>query len=197
MTTLTLGNLITWITPFNNALILTSTVLTIVVLSIYSNANFLLQSGEDNSKTLLLLSIAPTIASLLTNSIATSFVGYRLWYVNNLGYLQTLKPDRAHMKFLKKNLEGRSQRLFQLKHILSILVDTGFVYAVLQLCVIILNVVSNDDIGDALENAFRIFTNIYYSISFVYPALTIALIRGQFSIAGIHESVVHISTIGA
>ncbi|KAG6818756.1 hypothetical protein H0H93_002088 [Arthromyces matolae] len=76
-----------------------------------------------------------------------------------------IETGRIHLKGLNQlNWHIRSQRLFRAKRILFLLVEMGFVYALLQ---------------------------------FVYPALTVALIRGPFSIAGAHDSMVQISTLSA
>ncbi|KAG6835419.1 hypothetical protein H0H93_001624 [Arthromyces matolae] len=82
-----------------------------------------------------------TIPSLVSNVVATSYIGYTLW---------------MHAKTINKSMGSRGRRPFGVKRILFLLVETGVVYAVLQLCTIVLN-------G-----------------SFVYPALTLALIHGPF-----------------
>ncbi|KAG6847784.1 hypothetical protein H0H93_006011, partial [Arthromyces matolae] len=51
-----------------------------------------------------------------------------------------------------------------------------------------------DNLSALANTASQVLGNIYYSVSFVYPALAIALIRGPFSIAGVHESAIQISS---
>ncbi|KAG6886380.1 hypothetical protein C0992_004302 [Termitomyces sp. T32_za158] len=41
----------------------------------------------------------------------------------------------------------------------------------------------------AADFTVNVVEDIYFSISAVYPALTIALIHGPFSIAGVHNTV--------
>ncbi|KAG6836343.1 hypothetical protein H0H93_008953 [Arthromyces matolae] len=138
-------------------------VVTIIVISISSTPRFFYISKEQGSTTYALLFSAGTVASCLTNFVATSFVGHRLW---------------VHTRILNKS---QHQHLFKMKRILFLLFVTGFVYALLQLCVVIVSFVpSNPNSGIASG----IFGTIYHSVSvrsFVYPALTVALIRRPLS----------------
>ncbi|KAG6836338.1 hypothetical protein H0H93_008948 [Arthromyces matolae] len=57
--------------------------------------------------------------------------------------------------------------------------NTGFVYAVLQLCAIV-SAIATSSGPQVIRVPSGHFYNLYFSVSFVYPALTLAIIRGPF-----------------
>ncbi|KAG6834378.1 hypothetical protein H0H93_010039, partial [Arthromyces matolae] len=73
--------------------------------------------------------------------------------------------------------------------VLALLVESGAVYGVLQLInVVIVFGISYDQ--SSLVLVYDIMAVIFYSISFVYPALTLFLIHGASSLAGPQESII-------
>ncbi|KAG6826886.1 hypothetical protein H0H92_014026 [Tricholoma furcatifolium] len=73
----------------------------------------------------------------------------------------------------------------------ALLVESGAVFAVLQLFIDIFTIAVNPQ-NERATFVYNIFDVIYYFFAMVYPALTIFLINGPFSIAGIHDSIVQI-----
>ncbi|KAG6872597.1 hypothetical protein C0992_009457, partial [Termitomyces sp. T32_za158] len=90
-------------------------------------------------------------------------------------------------EILKRNLDSQQRQSFKLWHILYLLADAGALYAIFQLLNIVMGVAIGNQVAAGI--AVDIVETIYFSISAVYPALTIALIHGPFSIAGVHDTV--------
>ncbi|KAG5726755.1 hypothetical protein E4T56_gene15185 [Termitomyces sp. T112] len=162
-----------WAFYVSIGLYLLTLIVTLVFLGIYSNPDILLAAVLSDSAAQTFLLVATTIMSFVTNFVATSFIGRTLW---------------VHLRFLRMNMNAQHQQFFRLWHIINLLVDAGAVYSILQLLYIVPTITVN-----ANQLAAQIFLDavgmIYFSISTVYPALTIALIRGPFSIVGVHETV--------
>lgn len=72
----------------SSALII-STVTTLVYLGIYSNPDTLMAAILSFAPFQLFLLVTITILSLITNSVATCFIGWMLWYVNITYLLDT------------------------------------------------------------------------------------------------------------
>ncbi|KAG6818905.1 hypothetical protein H0H93_000417 [Arthromyces matolae] len=99
-------------------------------------------SYTNESPALVHVSDIGGIMSFIANFAATTAIGYILW---------------SHFKTLPRNQKSQVRKNFTVWRILAVLVESGAVYAVLQI---------------------------------VYPALTLYLIHGPFSLAGTNESVI-------
>ncbi|KAG6848514.1 hypothetical protein H0H93_016400 [Arthromyces matolae] len=95
----------------------------------------------------------------------------------------------SHFKLLPRNNKLQIRKSFNVWRVLALLVESGAVYGVLQLITVILSFAISYNEYYALL-VFDVAANIYYSFSFVYPALTLYLIHGPLSLAGTHESVI-------
>ncbi|KAG6816382.1 hypothetical protein H0H93_008105 [Arthromyces matolae] len=123
-------------------------VFTIVTCSVLSY--MVLAPGFENGDIVVdMLKIALNMMAFLTNVVATAFIGYRLW---------------IHRRYLNHIVGSQPQRLFRVKHILLLLVDTGLVYGLLQLTLIILSfaIQSPGGPGDIVASTFG---SIYYAVS--------------------------------
>ncbi|KAH0580408.1 hypothetical protein H2248_001910 [Termitomyces sp. 'cryptogamus'] len=162
-----------WAMYISIGLFLSTLAVALAYLGINSKPDVRLTASLSNSEVSYFLYLATTILSFVTNLVATSFIG------------QTLQ---VHLKFLHSNMDNKQCQSFQLWQIVLLLVDAGAVYGVLQLLNIITSLAVKPD-----QFAAAIFSDvigtIYLSISPVYPAFTIALIHGPFSIVGVHQTV--------
>ncbi|KAH0581124.1 hypothetical protein H2248_012252 [Termitomyces sp. 'cryptogamus'] len=117
--------------------------------------------------------------SLLTNVVATLFIGMTLW--NHLCFLK--KIQISHRKFIGS------------WRILALLVESGVIYCALQLVIFGLQFDENPIfLPTQPTHGYLIFASLYRSISFVYPTLTILLIREVYSVEVLHDSVIALQT---
>ncbi|KAG6914487.1 hypothetical protein DXG01_016961 [Tephrocybe rancida] len=89
---------------------------------------------------------------------------------------------------IKANLGEQYQRMFKLRSILVLLVDSGASYMVLQSTFLGMYMAKAYIQSTSFLWAFGVLNALYTCISFVYPAITIFLVHGPFSIVSIHDT---------
>ncbi|KAG6906769.1 hypothetical protein DXG01_012181 [Tephrocybe rancida] len=112
--------------------------------------------------------------SCATNLVATTFIAWTMW---------------QQLRFLKKHIEGHKQQLFGTWHILALLVESGAIYGLVQFIFSVMRI-AVDPIKEEVANcALYMFSGVYFSISFVYPALTLFIVHESLSINAVHSTV--------
>ncbi|KAG6819659.1 hypothetical protein H0H93_009788 [Arthromyces matolae] len=93
---------------------------------------------------------------------------------------------QKHTRFLSK-MDYQNRQRFQLKRVLWVLVDAGAVLALLKLICVLGQIISFQSNKSGVF-ACAIDVQMHTVLLLVYPALTISLISGPFSIVGSYES---------
>ncbi|KAH0581128.1 hypothetical protein H2248_012256 [Termitomyces sp. 'cryptogamus'] len=115
--------------------------------------------------------------SLLTNVVATLLIGMTLW---------------NHLCFLKK-IQILHQKFIGSWRILALLIESGVIYCAFQLVIFALQLALTQFVLDNYQ-AYLAFASLYRNISFVYPTLTILLIREVYSVEVLHNSIIALQT---
>ncbi|KAG6901658.1 hypothetical protein C0995_009439 [Termitomyces sp. Mi166 len=131
--------------------------------------------------------------SFITNLTATLFIGWTLWCaiypsLEFPSVIEATATIRTHMIFTQRNANSKSQRLSHSGHILSLLLETGAAYAVLQLIILVLmptlSTNTGSEVGSQVSGLIMaIYTSVSVSLihQLNYPVITIFLIHGPFS----------------
>ncbi|KAL1735451.1 hypothetical protein EV714DRAFT_280065 [Schizophyllum commune] len=116
---------------------------------------------DSEAPTLSLLMV--TIPLLLTNLVATILVGLQVWYY------------RRNIKSIASPLRKRTR----IEKILLLLLESGFVYCLLWIASIALEVDGSSD--DARADYYMAASNAYQSFAGIYPTLIVIIVAVQRS----------------
>jgi len=136
---------------------------TFAQLSFITSFNEVQALASGGNKVAFNLNAASFSLSLATNIVATGCIAYGLW---------------RHRRLVVSHL-GQGTRV---QKVLSLLVDTGVIYCVLQLITIILGLFASTPTSPfALVIAFSAFSASYAGFSAMYPLLVVFLAKGHRS----------------